>query len=41
MDFTGAEYNIEPFWSSIYVICDWCIYGVILIIILVIIKSFN
>ena len=41
MDFTGAEYNIEPFWSSIYVICDWCIYCVILIIILVIIKSFN
>ena len=41
MDFTGADNTIEPFWSSIYTICDWCTYVVILIIILIIIKCYN
>lgn len=32
---------IEPFWSSMYFICDCCVYIVILIIILIIIKCYN
>jgi len=39
MDITGADKHIEPFWSSIYFICDYLIF-IIIIIILVIIKCY-
>lgn len=40
-DITNVRENIEPFWTSMYYICDWGVYVVILIVILIIIKCYN
>ena len=39
--FLNGDKIIEPFWSSIYFICDYLIYIIIIIIILVIIKCYT
>lgn len=39
--FLNGDKVIEPFWSSMYLICDSCVYIVILIVILIIIKCYN
>lgn len=38
---TNAHKNIEPFWSSMYIICDWGIYIIILILFIIIIKYYK
>ena len=39
--FLNGDKVIEPFWSSMYLMCDCCVYIVILIVILIIIKCYN